>query len=32
MAWLAVFGGAIVVLAAMLLPRYARQSTLIEQL
>ena len=29
MAWLAVFGGVIVVLAAMMLPRYARQSTVI---
>jgi len=29
MAWLAVFGGVIVVLSAMMLPRYARQSTVI---
>ena len=27
MAWLAVFAGVIVVLSAMMLPRYARQST-----
>jgi hypothetical protein len=29
MAWLAVFAGVVVVLAAMMLPRYARQSTVI---
>ena len=29
MAWIAVFIGVVVVLAAMMLPRYARQSTVI---
>jgi hypothetical protein len=32
MAWLAVFAGAVVVLSAMMLPRYARQSTMIERI
>jgi hypothetical protein len=32
MAWLAVLAAVVVVLAALLLPRYARSSTVIEQI